>query len=251
MKAFFLGCLLLIMVLFGALGRATEPAVCARIGSGLPTDALTLANADGSLSVSLPEGWKMWIHERGIWRSGTKAAKITCTCDSGNGGCSPGTFGGEVACVMTSCKTCSRSGVSAFIPFRAEHEGIAFASRKDVDTLPSANKALMSIPDVVAAVEAFKRSLGIAPGARAERLVMIRVFGHLAALEMPDSARIPSTGSQVGDGAMQLLAANLVTLQAAKISCKCETSGRCPHESSWGVHWCDASNCKSCTMSGY
>jgi hypothetical protein len=35
---------------------------------------------------------------------------VTCSCDTGPGGCSPATIeGGWVACVMTSCSTCTRT----------------------------------------------------------------------------------------------------------------------------------------------
>ncbi|HZI12945.1 MAG TPA: hypothetical protein VE153_21365 [Myxococcus sp.] len=34
---------------------------------------------------------------------------ITCTCNSGGGGCSPAKIGGNVGCVMSSCSNCSKS----------------------------------------------------------------------------------------------------------------------------------------------
>jgi hypothetical protein len=34
---------------------------------------------------------------------------ITCTCNSGSGGCSPGKVGNNVGCVMSSCSNCSKS----------------------------------------------------------------------------------------------------------------------------------------------
>jgi hypothetical protein len=34
---------------------------------------------------------------------------ITCTCNSGSGGCSPAKLGGNVGCVMSTCSNCSKS----------------------------------------------------------------------------------------------------------------------------------------------
>jgi hypothetical protein len=38
-----------------------------------------------------------------------EAGGVTCTCDSGSGGCSPATAGSMVGCVMTSCTKCTKS----------------------------------------------------------------------------------------------------------------------------------------------
>ncbi|MFY2564001.1 hypothetical protein ACN469_40805 [Corallococcus terminator] len=34
---------------------------------------------------------------------------VTCTCTSGKGGCSPSKVGDDVACVMTTCTSCTKS----------------------------------------------------------------------------------------------------------------------------------------------
>ena len=48
--------------------------------------------------------------------------------------------------------------------------------------------------------------------------------------------------------AMGLAMSEPIFVDKARVTCKCETAGSCKHESEWGVHWCDATACSSCSM---
>lgn len=229
---------------------AQEAKFCSKKGDGLPPDTQFIANSDGSLTVQPPDNWFLLTNQNGKWQH-SAAIKVTCTCNSGNGGCSPGAKGDSVACVMTTCSNCSKSTDSNFIPVKKDQEGITFANKDEIGVLPPVDKTLLSIPEVKAALAKFKSNLNIIEGQKASKLAMVRIYGRIGALEIPDSARLPNMSSPFSDAANILIASNITSIKAAAAkTCTCNSGGSCPHDSVLGVHWCDASNCKSCTMSG-
>lgn len=247
-----LKCLFLCLFLVGSVPALSQQQMtCQKIGSGLPTDTAVIQNKDGSMDIGVPEGWSMLVNDGGKWQSTTIAA-IKCRCESEAGGCNPFYLpDGTAGCAMTTCHTCSMGRAKAFFPYRIEHAGIAFASREDVTTLPSFSGKMLESPAVIAEINKFKRAFGIPLGVWGDQAVMVRIYGHIAAIEVPSGAKLQPTGSKAGDMAMAMAVSKAIVVPTiAAISCKCESAGSCPHESRFGVHWCDATACQACTMSG-
>lgn len=245
-------CLFLFLVLLGSSPAFSQKQMtCQKIGVGLPTDTAVIQNKDGSMDVSVPEGWSMLINDNGTWNT-TTIAPIKCTCQSEGGGCNPFYLpDGTAGCAMTTCHLCGMAKTRALFPYRIEHAGITFASREDINTLPSFDGRMLDSPLVMKEINDFKRQLGIGPNDRGDQAVMVRIYGHIAAIEVPVSAKLQTVGSQVGDMAMAIAVSRAIMVPTVSaISCKCESQGVCTHESRFTVHWCDATACKSCTMTG-
>lgn len=228
--------------------QVSTPKYCSKFSNNLPSNTSFIANSDGSMTVKVPDDWFLMVNQNGRWER-NQIAKVTCTCNSGTGGCSPAASDGTVGCVMTSCSNCSKSNGLTFIAIQKKYDGIAFASQAEVDTLPSANSVLVSIPEVQTEMLKLQNVLGIKAGAKADKVAMVRIFGYLAALNLPDNARLPSNGTAVENLAAAFAASNMVIKAAVSTSCSCETSGKCPLVNKWVYKYCDATNCQSCSMS--
>lgn len=243
----------LLLALIASTSFAAEPKVCSPIGNNFPADTATLQNKDGSMTISVPSGWTMLQNLKGKW-SHTDIAAVTCKCTDGTG-CSPGTFHGQVACVMTECNACTKTGGGALTlyPLREEDIGVRFAQKSELGKLPSVDRELISVPEVQASIQEFKNELGVSANAPKDFYVAVKIYGRLAAIGLPKSMKMPRTGSATGDTFMGLAALEMVTYpNIAAVTCKCNVGASCPKEGNViiGVYWCNASNCSSCTMSG-
>ncbi|WP_240126549.1 hypothetical protein [Thermomonas alba] len=244
---------LLLVALIVPASFAAGPKVCSPIGNGFPADTAYIQNKDGSMSIGVPEGWTMLQNLNGKW-SHTTVAAVTCRCTTGTG-CSPGAFNGQVACVMTSCSACTKSGggALALYPVRDEDIGVRFADKSELGKLPSVDHELLSAPEVQASIQEFKNTLGVPANAPEDFYAAVKIYGRLAAIGLPKTIKMPRAGSAIGDAFMGLAAINMVTYPSiAAITCKCNVGASCPKEGNViiGVYWCNASNCSSCTMSG-
>lgn len=244
----------LIGFLFVSTTFAAEPKVCSPIGANFPADTATLTNKDGSMTVGVPDGWFMLQNLNGKW-SRTTVAAVTCKCTSGTG-CSPGTFGGKVACVMTECTACTKSpgGALSLYPVRNNEADVSFLNKSELGTLPSVDSELLGIPEVQKAIRAFKTSLGVSENAPADFYIAVKIYGRVAAIGLPRTMRLPKTDSDVGAAFVGLAAMEMVIYpNVAAISCKCNVAGSsCPLEGNrvLRVWWCNAPSCSSCTMGG-
>ncbi|MEZ5464964.1 MAG: hypothetical protein R3F22_07060 [Lysobacteraceae bacterium] len=229
---------LLFLVAFTATaGQSADiGAQCGARSGKLPPGAVIQAADDGSMTVDAVGDWEFFAEHEGTW-SREKRIKVTCTCESGGGGCNPTYIQGSVMCVMSTCSTCTSSG-ARFVAFDGTNDSISFATSDDIKKLRPANNLLLSVPEVSAALDQFKIDNGAVSDAKGKadsyRYVPINVYGHLAALVVPadsKAALLPNAKRK------------------ANITCGCESGGGgCSKESSWGVTWCEAGGCSSCSM---
>lgn len=210
----------------------TPPETCGSMSSSLPEDVMVLAQRDGSLSVQSLGDWSFFSERDGKWDV-TKVIQITCTCTSGSGGCNPGYFGGNVGCVMTSCTSCSADGLK-FVPFDTKHTGVTVASEQEQANLKPFDSRLFDVPRVVEELDRFMADHGALkadPANTEVRYIPINVYGYLAAVAVPSASK-----------------AGTSALAKVKISCECQIGDECKHDSKFGVHWCDATECSRCKL---
>ena len=195
------------------------------------------------LAFELPEGYSLLGGSHDGTYALTTNGTVTCTCISGSGGCSPATVGGEVACVMTSCETCSMEKGAPGQPLDFEDYAVIrddhFAFIKTLDQLDGlrlASSALLRTPPLQEAINAL--AAWIMPGEPNEptKVVLVNVFNLIIACEVPVS--------------VDTVSVELVSGGDDKISCTCVEGNTCPLETMWPAKSCNADDCKSCKMMG-
>ena len=130
--------------------------------------------------------------------------------------------------------------------FPQDGSGVAEANQLVVSTAVEE-----TIPDVRAAISGWHRTFGNDPKTGASSgndLVMVKIFGHIAAIEANSDIDLGKSTGISPIAAMGLAMSEPVFVAKARVTCTCETTGSCKHESEWGVHWCDATTCSSCSM---
>jgi hypothetical protein len=224
--------------IFGNTFSPGPPTACAGDATWLPPGTKTSFGKKGTLDVVLPPDWHA-VDVASMVASG--GGKVTCTCNKESGGCSPDESGN---CYMTTCSNCSKSTSLAVI---LNDAGVRLATTEELGTLPNVTSDMFKVPEVVQAIQAFNLQFypeGQLPqfdaidGSNASApdgytFVAVYVFGHLSAFPIPTEMAKMVGGASSGG-----------------LSCACNVGSGCPMDSTWGHKYCDASSCKSCTMSG-
>ena len=250
--------LAIVMALTGIAALAATPTDdaqterrCGSANDGFPKSSLVQVVDGSTIDIRLPDDWRVFIKgDNDHWRIDQKA-RVTCTCESGAGGCSPVLVNGSAGCQMTTCNSCNKSGARVALPFRVDDEGIQLATSEDLKTLPRFNAQMLEVPDVRAAISGWHRAFGndAKTGVSAGNdMVMVKIFGHIAAIESRSDVDLGKSAEIRPMAAMGLAMSEPIFVDKARVTCKCETAGSCKHESEWGVHWCDATACSSCSM---
>jgi len=182
------------------------------------------------------------------------SGSVTCTCNSGSGGCNPDESGN---CYMTSCDNCSKT--TSGVAIRTDGSVKIMESAGEVkENLPSTSKALFDIKMFQESFKTFEKEYG-------EELIFDDDY-------CPESKKTGVCNAKKGHafvavdvyGSTTYIPAKLKTLQRsrhrnlriggsfalASLSCSCNSDGSCPMDSTWGHKYCDAGSCQSCTMSG-
>lgn len=197
-----------------------------------------IVEADDKISFELPNGYLAYgISDNNVFSSFTKGS-ITCKCTSGGGGCSPGKIGGNVACVMTTCDSCTKSGSSYLDNERFNEIGIFnmnepmafFSNAMELNgriMLPSKFYELDIIEEQLKELEE-----NLLPAETTEtKIVPISLYGYVVLIEV--AKNIDTTSPY------------MIT---SSVKCGCNSTGKCPKDSKLIAVWCDASDCQSCTM---
>lgn len=226
----------------------------AGFGPALPAGTYAETAVDGSLQVRAPKGWFFFVKDDGGWSVGHRAV-LRCRCESGTG-CSPTLLpNGQTFCAMSeTCGTCTRSGAARVYAVPEGVEGVTFASSDDLASRPRADAGLLEIPEVREELMLFRAALGISESqgkalqAESAQWVMIRIFGYVAPMALPEGWTMPTNQSPAMNQGLALLANNLVTVSASAVRCRCDAGSSCRLESNFGVKVCNASQCSDCTM---
>ena len=229
--------------------QSAEPKMCGTAtGPSLPAGTKSSLNPDGSLSIRAPSDWYFFTNNDGKWEI-SPSAVLRCRCETGSGGCHPTLLpNGQTFCAMDTCQTCSRGGALKIYPVNQNLEGVRFATKREISELPRADSALLSVPDVLKDLIAFKESIGIPPNARGTKVVFLNLYGYVAPMEWPDGAELKMSGSSTQNIALGLMASSIVSAPAAAVKCRCESGGSCVLESNYGVKVCRATTCATCSM---
>jgi hypothetical protein len=221
--------------------RSTSNLVC---GINFPNNT-NFANVGNILHWKLPTGYTAV----GVTSSGqyfrALEGDITCTCKKENGGCSPGTVNGKVACVMTSCSECSKTetltGISEELVEIIVINELDLKLITKIDDLK--NKKLFgqrfaNLPEFKTVISEISTLLKTYPTQESTKTIFAEIYGQIVTLEVPIgfediAVSVPITGAPGGG-----------------IKCSCLVGESCPADGVWPAKWCDASNCKSCKMSG-
>ena len=235
----------------GSADHVVSEGRCGSVNDGFPKSSLVQVVDGSTIDIRLPDDWRVFVKDdNDQWRIDQKA-RVTCTCESGAGGCSPVLVNGSAGCQMTTCSSCKKSGAREALPFRVEDEGIQLATPDDLKSLPRFNAQLLRVPEVRAAISSWHRTFGNDPKSGAsggDDMVMVKIFGHIAAIEARSDIDLGKSSDIRPMAAMGLAMSEPIFVPKARVTCKCETAGSCTHESEWGVHWCNASACSSCSM---
>jgi hypothetical protein len=181
---------------------------------------------------------------------GSLAAQTTHTCScSTSGGCNPVVApNGNTSCRTATCTDNGCTGVRNGVVIRTTGEAVAFAQARTAQTQPQAVPGLLEIPSVRTAVTAFLHTHngGLEPPPAAffqQKLhapegyvfTLLDVYGYLAtALVHRDVAAV------------------LDAVDAGTITCACakdKGTGCEKRHDETGVYWCEAGECRECTVS--
>jgi hypothetical protein len=231
----------------------------------MPEGTKIFENADESFLVSLPDGFEYILKAVGSNEIVTvNGGSVTCTCNSGNGGCHPGKAAGEYACIMKSCKTCTKGTIKIpngdgkdyevlgiknmdISPLRflssskLGDKSLDFLSTDELPYFNNCVESLFEFPEAKEVLNLFFSKLFSADDAK--KLIngqepsveivycLADFYGNTIAIAIPKK--------EYNDN----------TLMIGGMDCKCNTNGKCPSKPRIGYSYCDASNCKSCTGS--
>lgn len=179
---------------------------------------------------------------------------VTCTCNSGSGGCSPTKIKGKYGCAMSSCSNCSKSFTTP------DHDDVVLKNAIIID--PEMSGFIQNLDDLdgkklvpsefMSSNEMqslFQFIEGEVDNIDSQNKIEIPLlaYGHVVILRIPKeedntSLRFINQNNQdeISPGFPD----------EGGISCSCNSDGSCPKD--WNViaTWCDATNCQSCTLSG-
>lgn len=201
-------------------------------------EGTVIIEKENEISFELPEGYLAYgIDSNNNYTSFTKGS-VTCNCTGGKSGCSPGKIGDTVACVMTTCGSCTKSGSAYFDSTMFSEIGIfkidepmAFFNK------PTDLNDKIMLPPQFYDLDIIENQLielknNLLPAETTEtKIVPISLYGYVVLIEVAKNVDTTSP--------------YMIT---SSVKCGCNTSGSCPKDSKLIAVWCDASNCKSCTM---
>lgn len=219
----------------------------------IPEGTNTWIEKDGSMGYQLPAGWSLVEEdEAGNLRlAAISGGKVTCTCTEGSGGCSPVSDGSSIGCLMSTCKTCSRSATRSFAVHLAD--AVRFSKADEWGTLPLATPSMFEVSELAKPLDEFLSLVAADAGVSKDSLlagapksadgsdfappagfvmIPINAFGRLVLVSVPEGYAMAR-----------------VNTSAASASCKCNAGSGCKYWSKWGYSGCEAGSCTSCTMS--
>lgn len=196
---------------------------------------------DNKIDFELPDGYLAYgIDENGNYQS-MSAGSLFCTCISDQEGCIPSKIGEQIACVMTACDNCEKSGSSLIgnerlkdlIIVNLEDPPVNFID--DVDEI----RDKLALPHEFLDLDIIEKELIeleehlLTSKSTETKIIPIEIYGYIVMIEVP--ADIDNTSPYISTG---------------EVSCSCNSGGECTINSKLIAVWCDATNCQSCTMSG-
>lgn len=200
----------------------------------------TNVESSGSqISYALPDGYTGYgVDEKGNFIS-FQNGSITCTCKSGDDGCSPTTTGGSSGCLMTTCESCDlkRSVRTSGLDVMLEEVIILDINtpRKKVISVEDLKGKIMLPPQFVKLdiiqneIQKIEKEAARHAGERT-KIAPIILYGYVVMLEVPE-------------------AYGLSTISSAYYACNCTegNTGSCVKRH-YGSYIICESTCKSCTM---
>jgi hypothetical protein len=233
----------------------------------MPNGTKILQNEDGSNTIVLPDGDYYIAKAVGSGEIVTMfSGSVTCTCNSGSGGCHPCKAKGQYGCLMNNCSNCSKSAITnprggkdkqydilgiaqkeiaplrLFSNKKVSDGMLGFVKTDDIPFFNNCNLEIMKYKEASEAINLYIETVftkedvdrikdGKEPAEDIE-YALADFYGNTIALMVP---RNKLTGDEV-------------TMKSAAWTCTCNTSpGSCKDASSPFFKACDANSCKSCT----
>lgn len=197
-----------------------------------------ITEQNNEIIFKLPEGYVAYGVDQNKEFTSFTEGKLTCTCIKGDGGCSPATVNNRVACVMTSCKSCEKSG-SLYIGNKTFTDVVIFNLENDKLFLKASElNGEIELPssfyhlDIVQNYLKELEKLMLPSNSTKTKIIPISIYGYVSFIEIPED--IDSVSPYISTDSF---------------SCSCNSSsGICTKDKAFMARWCDASDCKSCTM---
>lgn len=216
-----------------------EPIPAANLAPFTFPEKATIETLGNHINYTLPDGYTGYgVDQQGNFISFNNGS-ITCTCKSGDGGCSPTTVGSSGGCLMTTCESCDLkratriSGVDVVL-----EEAIILAMGTPVKKVTSVEdlKGKIMLPpqfvklDIIQdEIEKIEKEAARHNGERT-KIAPVLLYGYVVMLEVPE-------------------AYGLSTVASAYYVCNCTegTTGWC-RKQNYGTYIICESTCKGCTM---
>jgi hypothetical protein len=224
---------------------------CAGTRSYMPEGTRTSLEKDGSMRYELPKGFVSIEGDSSTGYRYVTAGTITCTCDKGTGDCSPVSHSSGSGCFMgANCSACSKSGAKVVVKIDS---AVRFASKDELDTLPSVDSEMFEVPEIKRALIEFRtivakdaglssaealedageeRTTASATASSGRVYVPINLFGRLAVISVPRE-----------------YAAARTMVAGSSATCTCNAGSGCVAGSMLGAKFCKAGSCTSCSLS--
>jgi len=191
------------------------------------------------ISYALPDGYTGYgVDEKGNFIS-FQNGSITCTCKSGDGGCSPTTAGESSGCLMTTCESCDlkRSTRTSGLDVMLEEVVILDMSTpiKKVISVEDLKGKIM-LPPQFAKMDIIQNEIekiekeATRYSSESTKIAPVILYGYVVMLEVPE-------------------AYGLSTVSSAYYVCDCTegNTGWC-RKRNYGSYIICESTCKACTM---
>lgn len=240
------------------------------MGNGIPfPDGSTATRLpDGSMKLTLPEGFRYLFSDSKtnmLIEEGGGELGVTCTCTSGTG-CSPVKFKNKYYCIVEDdCKVCVKSasllnGNSVNIRGIYKPEaGITMISTKKQngffglftslksDVIGTPTPTFFELPEVKKQVfELYHFIYGkeIPPFILNNVETLPKGYVYIAINIMGNEAALPFPTEKLGSGEY------IIATDGGDVSCKCNDTkpSGCSLNSVWGVKYCSAGSCHSCSL---
>ena len=203
-----------------------------------PKNAI-VETSGNQINYSLPDGYIGYgVDEKGNFIS-FQNGSITCTCKSGDGGCSPTTTGGSSGCLMTTCESCdlNRSARTSGLDVMLEEVVILDMSTPTRKVMSIKDlKGKIMLPPQFAKLDIIQSEIqkiekeAVRYSSESTKIAPVVLYGYVVMLEVPE-------------------AYGLSTVSSAYYVCDCTegTTGWC-RKQHYGSYIICESSCKACTM---
>jgi len=205
-----------------------------------------------TLKFSLPNGYYILAIESNGDYVRANEGGVTCSCTSGSGGCSPVKKGNEYGCLMTSCGECKQTKLMRKANGQyAEVTDFIVVNENGSDFVNTFEQIIgkrllpgrfIGSEEVRSFINELQRN-ALPSSSNNTKTILVLHLGYVIPVTIPDD--IDNTSVSFVSGSP-----GFPDDPNAGPRCDCEQGSSCPLRKQLMVVYCDADNCKVCSMRG-